>query len=79
MVLRQTPDREHGSAMGLLSAFYDLFVGLGSFAAGAVSRPVRLWIGVRDGGCGLGQGCRRYRIVSVPIREQRAIAVSESA
>ena len=36
-VLRQTPDREHGSAVGLLGAFYDLFVGFGSFAAGAVS------------------------------------------
>jgi predicted MFS family arabinose efflux permease len=36
MVLRQAPDREHGSAVGILGAFYDLFVGLGSFAAGAV-------------------------------------------
>jgi MFS family permease len=36
-VLRQTPDREHGSAIGILGAFYDLFVGIGSFAAGAVS------------------------------------------
>lgn len=36
-VLRQTPDREHGSAIGVLGAFYDLFVGGGSFAAGAVS------------------------------------------
>ncbi len=37
MVLRQTPDRDHGSAVGILGAFYDLFVGMGSFAAGAVS------------------------------------------
>ena len=37
MVLRQTPDRAHGSAIGILGAFYDLFVGMGSFAAGAVS------------------------------------------
>jgi predicted MFS family arabinose efflux permease len=36
-VLRQTHDREHGSAIGILGAFYDLFVGIGSFAAGAVS------------------------------------------
>jgi MFS family permease len=36
-VLRQTPDREHGSAIGVLGAFYDLFVGGSSFAAGAVS------------------------------------------
>jgi predicted MFS family arabinose efflux permease len=37
-VLRQTSDREHGSAIGILGAFYDLFVGVGSFAAGAVSQ-----------------------------------------
>lgn len=36
-VLRRTLDREHGSAIGMLGAFYDLFVGIGSFAAGAVS------------------------------------------
>jgi MFS family permease len=36
-VLRQTSDREHGSAIGLLGAFYDLYVGVASFAAGAVS------------------------------------------
>src|ERR1700733_1383257 len=36
-VLRKTSDREHGSAIGILGAFYDLFVGIGSFAAGAVS------------------------------------------
>jgi len=36
-VLRRTPDSEHGSAVGVLGAFYDLFVGFGSFAAGAVS------------------------------------------
>jgi MFS family permease len=36
-VLRKTPDREHGSAIGILGAFYDLFVGFGSFAAGTVS------------------------------------------
>jgi MFS family permease len=35
-VLRQTPERERGSAVGVLSAFVDLFVGLSSFAAGAV-------------------------------------------
>ena len=36
-VLRRTPDSEHGSAIGVLGAFYDLFVGASSFAAGAVS------------------------------------------
>lgn len=36
-VLRQTPEGERGSVVGLLSAFYDLFVGVSSFAAGAVA------------------------------------------
>jgi MFS family permease len=37
-VLRRTPSEQRGSAVGVLSAFYDLFVGLSSFAAGAVSQ-----------------------------------------
>lgn len=36
-VLKQTPERERGSTVGVLSAFYDLFVGLSSFAAGAIA------------------------------------------
>jgi MFS family permease len=37
-VLRQTPNNERGSAVGILSAFCDLFVGLSSFAAGGLAR-----------------------------------------
>ena len=37
-VLKRTPAHERGSAVGVLSAFYDLFVGASSFAAGAVSK-----------------------------------------
>ncbi len=37
-VMKQTPERERGSAVGVLSAFYDLFVGVSSFAAGAVAK-----------------------------------------
>ena len=36
-VLRRTPETQHGSVIGLLSAFYDLFVGISSLAAGVVS------------------------------------------
>ncbi|MEO8369501.1 MAG: MFS transporter [Candidatus Solibacter sp.] len=36
-VLRRTPSSERGSAVGILSAFYDLFVGVSSFAAGWVA------------------------------------------
>ncbi len=37
-VLRRTPEGERGSALGVLSAFYDLFVGLSSFAAGTIAK-----------------------------------------
>ena len=36
-VLRRTPDGERGSAVSVLSAFYDLFVGMSSFSAGMVA------------------------------------------
>lgn len=37
-VLRQTPNNERGSAVSFLSAFYDLFVGMSSFTAGALAK-----------------------------------------
>ena len=36
-VLRRTADGERGSAVSVLSAFYDLFVGISSFSAGLVA------------------------------------------
>jgi len=38
MVLRRTPEQQRGSAIGVLTAFYDLFVGISSLAAGAVAK-----------------------------------------
>ncbi|MBI3208145.1 MAG: MFS transporter [Candidatus Solibacter usitatus] len=37
-VLKETPNGERGSAVSLLGAFCDLFVGAGSFAAGAIAK-----------------------------------------
>jgi MFS family permease len=37
-VLKEIPENQRGSAVGILSAFYDLFVGISSFAAGTVAR-----------------------------------------
>lgn len=37
-IMRQTSSGERGSVLGVLSAFYDLFVGVSSFAAGAVAK-----------------------------------------
>ncbi len=36
-VLKRTPNSDRGSAIGVLSAFYDLFVGISSFTAGWVA------------------------------------------
>ncbi|HMC61028.1 MAG TPA: MFS transporter [Candidatus Solibacter sp.] len=36
-VLRRTPERERASALGVLTAFYDLFVGISSLLAGAIA------------------------------------------
>jgi MFS family permease len=37
-VLRRTPDQQRGSAIGILTAFYDLFVGISSLVAGGVAK-----------------------------------------
>jgi MFS family permease len=37
-VMRETPANQRGAAIGVMSAFYDLFVGMSSFAAGAVAK-----------------------------------------
>ena len=37
-VLRRTPSHSRGFTVGVLSAFVDLFVGSGSFAAGALAQ-----------------------------------------
>jgi len=36
-VLRNTPEQRRGSALGVLTAFYDLFVGVSSLAGGAIA------------------------------------------
>lgn len=47
-VLKRTPAGARGSAVGILSAFYDLFVGMSSFAAGAIAGrfgyPAAFWM-----------------------------------
>lgn len=37
-VLRRTPEAQRGSVVGVLSAFYDCFVGISSFSAGIVAK-----------------------------------------
>jgi len=38
MVLRNTPEQQRGSALGVLTAFYDLFVGISSLVAGVTAK-----------------------------------------
>ena len=49
-VLRQTPDGERGSAVSVLSAFYDLFVGTSSVSAGLLANkfgyPSAFWMAI---------------------------------
>ncbi|HTT63330.1 MAG TPA: MFS transporter [Bryobacteraceae bacterium] len=42
-VLRRTASGDRGSTVGVLSAFYDLFVGMSAFAAGGVSGWLGYW------------------------------------
>jgi MFS family permease len=48
VVLKRTPPGSRGSAVSVLSAFYDLFVGTSSFAAGAIANrwgyPAAFWM-----------------------------------
>jgi predicted MFS family arabinose efflux permease len=48
VVLKRTPPGARGSAVSVLSAFYDLFVGTSSFAAGAIAShfgyPAAFWM-----------------------------------
>ena len=48
VVLKRTPAGARGSAVSVLSAFYDLFVGISSFAAGAIAKrfdyPAAFWM-----------------------------------
>jgi MFS family permease len=48
VVLKRTPPGSRGSAVSVLSAFYDLFVGTSSFAAGTIAKhfgyPAAFWM-----------------------------------
>jgi MFS family permease len=74
-VLRQTPERERGSAVGVLSAFYDLFVGCSSFAAGEVANRFGYSAAFVMAACALGAAAIAGRFVFT--RKQTELAVDE--
>jgi MFS family permease len=74
-VLRQTPERERGSAVGVLSAFYDLFVGCGSLAAGAVANRFGYSAAFVMAACALGAAATAGRFVFT--RKQSELVAEE--
>jgi MFS family permease len=80
-VMRETPEYGRGTAIGVLGAFYDLFVGIGSFAAGAVSKqfgyPAAFAMGaVALVGAALTGRLVFYRAASVPVVEAECVATN---
>ncbi len=78
-VLRRTPTRDHGTTVGILSAFYDLFVGGSSFAAGAVAHrfgyPATFFMAAASLGCAAVMGLVVFR----PTPEISSSSVEEYA
>jgi MFS family permease len=71
-VLRQTPSGQRGSVVSVLSAFYDLFVGLSSFAAGMVSKHLGYSAAFLMAATSLGLAAIAARFVfSVSYRDSR--------
>ncbi|HEY2016693.1 MAG TPA: MFS transporter [Bryobacteraceae bacterium] len=73
-VLKQTPAGERGSALGVLSAFYDLFVGVSSVAAGAVSSRFGYPAAFLMSAAALVVAALTGRLVFAAGKEERALA-----
>lgn len=74
-VLRRTPDGERGSAVGILSAFYDLFVGVSSFVAGGVANYIGYWAAFLMAAVALGAAALAGRFVFAAERSRRETPV----
>ena len=74
-VLRETPETERGSAVGVLSAFYDLFVGISSFGAGVVASRFGYAAAFVMAAAALGAGAVAGRFVF--FGRDRALAIDD--
>ncbi len=77
-VMRETPAQQRGSAIGVMSAFYDLFVGMSSFAAGAVAKQFGYQAAFVMGVAGIGLAALTgrvvfYRAAAVPVPEDELV------
>jgi MFS family permease len=70
-VLRRTPNSDRGSAIGVLSAFYDLFVGISSFTAGWVAHQFNYPAAFAMGAVALVAAAIAGRFVFVETRRPR--------
>lgn len=75
-VLRRTPDGERGSAVSVLSAFYDMFVGTSSVSAGLLANrfgyPSAFWMAI----CALGAAAVAGRSVFASRHAETAAPVA---
>lgn len=70
-VLRRTPERERGTVVSVLSAFYDLFVGVSSFAAGMMAKRLGYPAAFLMAACAVGVAAVLGRYVfAVPVHEE---------
>jgi MFS family permease len=76
-VLRSTPEQQRGSALGVLTAFYDLFVGISSLAAGAIATRFGYSAAFLMAATAIGAAAVSGRYVFRVPREMIAALVSE--
>jgi MFS family permease len=72
-VLRRTPNSDRGSAIGVLSAFYDLFVGISSFTAGWVAHRFNYSATFAMAACALIAAAIAGRFVFIEDRPKPAV------
>lgn len=79
-VLRRTPESERGSVVSVLSAFYDLFVGVSSFVAGAMAKRLGYPAAFVMAAVAVGIAAILGRYVfAVPVEEEETPELAEVA
>jgi MFS family permease len=75
-VVRRTPAGERGSALGVLTAFFDLFVGLSALAAGAVASKFGYSAAFLMAAFALAAAAIAGRFVFSPVKTESPVCVS---
>ncbi len=80
-VIRNAPEQERGSSVSVLSAFYDVFVGISSFSAGMIAHSYGYAAAFIMAIASVGAAAIAGRAVfkeSDPVNRERAVAVLET-